>query len=249
MNSDTGPHVLGRLFCLLALLVPVSGGANALPEDFVALGTLAPSIRQDMRYYGSHNFLGERVDGYHAPRCLLTRPAAEALVRAQALLESQGLSLKVFDCYRPQRAVRHFLRWARSPDDPLLRALYYPRLSKRDLLQQVYISDRSGHSRGSTVDLTIVWAQGKAATAASHDGCSAGAAQRGGALDMGSGFDCFDPVSNTADDRITAAQRANRMLLKSVMKRAGFHNYHREWWHYILNNEPHPETFFDFEVR
>jgi zinc D-Ala-D-Ala dipeptidase len=249
MSTDCRSRLPRALCCLLALLSPTVGGADSLPDGFVALETIAPSIRQDMRYFGTHNFLGERVDGYYAPRCLLTRPAAEALVRAQALLEPQGLSLKVFDCYRPQRAVRDFLRWAKTPDDPVLRALYYPRLSKRDLLQQVYISDRSGHSRGSTVDLTIVWARSKPTAGAGHDGCSASAARRDGALDMGSGFDCFDPVSNTADDSITTEQRANRMLLKSVMKRAGFHNYHREWWHYILNSEPYPETFFDFIVR
>ncbi len=214
----------------------------------MALEQVAPSIRQDIRYFGQHNFLGEQVAGYQAPRCLLTRPAAEALARAQAALQPQGLSLKVFDCYRPAQAVRHFMRWAKWPDDPGLRALYYPNLSKLDLLQQVYISDRSGHSRGSTVDLTIVWDKPRT-SGAGHDGCSPSAARRDGSLDMGSGFDCFDPVSNTADDSITSEQRANRQLLKSLMKRAGFHNYHREWWHYILNNEPYPDTYFDFVVR
>lgn len=243
------PPILLRQFLYgLLLSFPTVATTVTLPEGFVALEAIAPDIRQDMRYFGPQNFLGTRVDGYHAPRCLLTQPAAQALARAQALLKPQGLSLKVFDCYRPQRAVQHFMRWARVPDDPGLHAVYYPNLSKLDLLQQVYISDRSGHSRGSTVDLTIVWAGGQT-SGSGHDGCSESAARRDGALDMGSGFDCFDPISNTADDSITAAQRANRQLLKSVMKRAGFHNYHREWWHYILNNEPYPETFFDFEVR
>jgi zinc D-Ala-D-Ala dipeptidase len=243
------PQTLNTLLlAFLAMLPNLVTADPVLPEGFVRLETLAPSIRQDMRYYSKENFIGMRVDGYGAPRCILTKPAAEALARAQAALQPQGLSLKVFDCYRPQRAILHFLRWAKLPDDPVLRVLYYPNLSKPQLLQQVYISDRSGHSRGSTVDLTIVWSK-TGVSSTGHDGCGEGASIRGGALDMGSGFDCFDPVSNTAAPSITAAQRANRQLLKAVMKRAGFYNYQREWWHYILNREPFPETFFDFEVR
>jgi len=242
-------HILRILFLASLAVRPELALANSrLPEGFVHLETVAPSIRQDMRYFGKDNFLGTRVDGYLAPRCILTKPAAIALARAQAELQPEGLSLKVFDCYRPQRAIRHFLRWAKLPDDPGLRARYYPNLSKPQLLRQVYISDRSGHSRGSTVDLTIVRVKDGTAVAG-HDGCSAQAARRDGALDMGSGFDCFDPVSNTADSSITVQQRANRLLLKAVMKRAGFYNYDREWWHYILNREPFPETYFDFEVR
>ncbi len=242
-------HIL-KILLLTALAVcpDMALASSGLPEGFVHLHTVAPSIRQDMRYYGKQNFLGQRVDGYLAPRCILTKPAAMALAHAQAELLPQGLSLKLFDCYRPQRAVAHFLRWAKQPDDPVLRARYYPNHSKLQLLQQVYISDKSGHSRGSTVDLTIVRVNSRA-SAAEHDGCSAQAARGGGALDMGSGFDCFDPISNTADSSITAQQRANRQLLKAVMKRAGFYNYDREWWHYILNREPFPETYFDFEVR
>ncbi|MGH8453618.1 MAG: M15 family metallopeptidase [Nevskiales bacterium] len=243
------PHALKILILAGAALMPAIASANTrLPEGFLHLETAAPSIRQDMRYYGKENFLGARVDGYHAPRCILTKPAAEALARAQAELQPQGLSLKVFDCYRPQRAVLHFMRWALLPDDPRLRDRYHPHLNKSQLLQQVYIADKSGHSRGSTVDLTIVSAKG-GTRVTGHDGCSATAARRGGSLDMGSGFDCFDPLSNTADPSITAEQRANRQLLKAVMKRAGFYNYEREWWHYILNHEPFPETYFDFPVH
>lgn len=236
------------LLAALAVQPDMASASSGLPAQFVYVDTVAPSIRQDMRYFGKDNFLGTRVDGYHSPRCILTRPAAAALARAQAELQPQGLTLKVFDCYRPQRAVTHFLRWSKLPDDPALRARYHPNLSKLQLLQQVYISDKSGHSRGSTVDLTIVRMK-NGTVVAGHDGCSAQATRRGGALDMGSGFDCFDPVSNTADSSITAEQRANRMLLKAVMKRAGFYNYDREWWHYILNREPFPDTYFDFEVR
>jgi zinc D-Ala-D-Ala dipeptidase len=148
-----------RHACLLLALCALPGTGRteaALPEGFVHLETLAPAIRQDIRYHGRENFLGTRVDGYDAPRCILTRAAAEALARVQAELRPQGLSLKVFDCYRPQRAVAHFLRWARTPDVPALRARYHPNLDKRQLLREVYIADRSGHSRGSTVDVTIV---------------------------------------------------------------------------------------------
>jgi zinc D-Ala-D-Ala dipeptidase len=256
---------------LLALCaLPGTGRTEAaLPEGFVHLETLAPAIRQDIRYHGRENFLGTRVDGYDAPRCILTRAAAEALARVQAELRPQGLSLKVFDCYRPQRAVAHFLRWARTPDDPVLRARYHPNLDKRQLLREVYIADRSGHSRGSTVDVTIVRTtptltlphqgggkdsmsthphQGEGG-AAGHDGCGPEAARRDGALDMGSGFDCFDPISNTDSPAVTPAQRANRRRLKQVMERAGFRNYEREWWHYTLAREPFTQRYFDFPVR
>jgi D-alanyl-D-alanine dipeptidase len=212
------------------------------------LSAIAPSIRTEIRYHGAYNFLGTPVEGYAAPRCVLTRQAAAGVARAQASLQPQGLSLKVFDCYRPQRAVNHFLRWARAPEDPALRATYFPNLHKPDLLRQVYIADKSGHSRGSTVDLTIVWATAPAG-AETHDGCTPAAATRGGTLDMGSGFDCFDPVSHTDSAAVTPAQRANRQLLRGVMRRAGFRNYEREWWHYTLDNEPFPATAFDFPVR
>lgn len=234
-------------FFIFISLLPLAA-IGALPTGFVDLASVAPSIRQEMRYYGAENFMGARVHGYQAPRCILTRAAAVALARAQAALQPQGLSLKVFDCCRPQRAVNHFLRWAQTKDDPALRALYYPRLSKAELLEQVYIDDKSGHSRGSTVDLTIVWHK-TPSTASGHDGCSADAATRGDALDMGSGFDCFDPISHTNSPAVNPSQRANRHLLKAVMKRAGFRNYEREWWHYTLNGEPFPETYFDFPVR
>jgi D-alanyl-D-alanine dipeptidase len=236
------------IFHALLILCPAMSWAGGLPEGFVHLESVAPTVRQDMRYHGRWNFLGMRAAGYEAPRCILTRPAAAALARAQSELQPQGLSLKVFDCYRPQRAVRQFMRWARLPDDPVLRTLYYPRLDKRRLLSEVYIADQSGHSRGSTVDLTIVWAEA-AASAEGHDGCGVEAARRDGALDMGSGFDCFDPVSNTADPSVTAAQRANRQLLKRLLERHGFRNYAREWWHYTFKREPFPEAYFDFPVR
>jgi D-alanyl-D-alanine dipeptidase len=242
-----------RHTCLLIVLcaLPGTGRAEAaLPEGFVYLETLAPTIRQDIRYHGRENFLGTRVDGYHAARCILTRAAAEALARVQAELP-QGLSLKVFDCYRPQRAVAHFMRWAHAPEDPALRRLYYPRLDKRQLLREAYVAERSGHSRGSTVDITIVWASPAPppGTSAGHDGCGTDAARRNGALDMGSGFDCFDPVSHTDSPAVTPAQRANRQLLKRMMEHQGFRNYGREWWHYTLAQEPFTQQYFDFPVR
>ncbi len=306
--------MIGRRLCLLLALcaLPATGlPASALPEGFVYLEALAPTILQDMRYHGRENFLGQRVDGYAAPRCILTRAAAEALARVQAELLPQQLSLKVFDCYRPQRAVAHFMRWARAPDDPALRAHYHPNLGKPQLLREVYIAERSGHSRGSTVDVTLVpvtptlalphrgggkdsmsaphhRGEGKdsmsghpyqgsgpdsigslphqgggddaispvprergraSAGATGHDGCGPEAARRGGALDMGSGFDCFDPVSNTDSLAITPAQHANRQRLKRMMERQGFRNYAREWWHYTLAREPFTQQYFDFPVR
>ncbi|MEH3117914.1 MAG: M15 family metallopeptidase [Methylorubrum populi] len=205
---------------------------SALPENpFVDAARLVPGLRLDMRYAGSDNFVGRPIAGYEAPRCLLTPPAARALARVQVALAPEGLGLKVFDCYRPLRAVADFAAWARDPADTRMKSAYYPRIDKADLFRLGYIAERSSHSRGSTVDLTLV---------RRADGAE---------LDMGTPFDRFDEASATDSSRVGPEPARNRRRLRDAMIRAGFAPYAQEWWHFTLKGEPHPETAFDRPVR
>lgn len=206
-----------------------------LPGDFVFLEALIPGLVVDLRYQGADNFLGQPVDGYQGARPMLTRAAAEALARVQQDLAPFGLGLKVFDAYRPQRAVDHFVRWARDLQDVRMQARYYPRVDKSRLFVEGYIADRSGHSRGSTVDLTLV--------ELSPEGVP------GRELDMGSGFDFFGPESWPTSGVPDAGQRAHRALLQALMLRHGFKPYDQEWWHFTLAREPYPDRYFDFLPR
>ncbi|MFC7217486.1 M15 family metallopeptidase [Streptomyces polyrhachis] len=225
------------------------------PPEFVALGDVDRTILHDMRYLTAHNFIGDPVDGYRQPLCVLTAPAAEALRRAQERLLGQGYSLKVYDCYRPQRAVDHFVAWAKDLDDERMKGEFYPDVDKSRLFTDGYIAERSGHSRGSTVDLTLVRLPA-AATRAYEPGeplvpCYAPQAARfpDNSVDMGTGYDCFDTLSHTLDPRIQGEQRANRLLLKETLEAVGFVNYAYEWWHFTYKPEPFPATFFDFPVH
>jgi D-alanyl-D-alanine dipeptidase len=246
------------LTTLLAVTAaPGTARANAEPEapaDFVALRTVDPTILQEMRYFTPHNFVGRRIDGYRQPLCILTRPAAQALHKAQTKLLRQGYSLKVYDCYRPQRAVNHFVRWARNLGDQAMKAEFYPDVDKTRLFEDGYIAEKSGHSRGSTMDLTLVklpakptrpYIPGEPLVA-----CYAPGSERfpDNSVDMGTGFDCFDTLSHTLDPRVQGQQRANRLLLKSTLEGLGFVNLAEEWWHYTYKPEPYPDTYFDFPV-
>jgi D-alanyl-D-alanine dipeptidase len=224
------------------------------PEDFVALRSVDPTIVQEMRYTTAHNFVGEPVDGYRQPVCVLTRPAARALHRAQVTLLRQGYSLKVYDCYRPQRAVDHFVRWAKDLRDVRMKAEFYPLVDKSRLFADGYIAGRSGHSRGSTVDLTVVRLPA-APTRPYEPGealvpCYAPQGERfpDNSLDMGTGYDCFDTLSRTDDPRVRGEQRANRNLLRDTLGAEGFVNLPEEWWHFTYEPEPFPDTYFDFPV-
>ncbi|MCB1509756.1 MAG: M15 family metallopeptidase [Hyphomicrobiaceae bacterium] len=224
-----------------------------LPKGFVYLRDVDPSIIQEMRYFTSHNFVGRRVDGYLAGECILTKRAADALRRVQASLKQQRLSLKVYDCYRPMRAVRHFIRWARNPRDTLTRREFYPTLDKTKLFRLGYISTRSAHARGSTLDLTIVALP--AARQPRYDvnrqvPCHYPQGRRYGdnSLDFGTGYDCFHARSHTWNREISVEATANRKLLLKEMERAGFRNYRKEWWHFELRNEPFRATQFDFPI-
>ncbi|MEJ1158545.1 M15 family metallopeptidase [Prosthecomicrobium sp. N25] len=220
-----------------------------MPDGFVRLADVDPTIRQDMRYAGPRNFTGRPVAGYRRPVCILTRRAAEALARVQAELAPRGLSLKVYDCYRPAAAVADFLRWSREPDLST-KAEYYPREDKGRLFARGYIATRSGHSRGSTVDLTIVPRDPTPQAGTPGGPCTAPPPARApdDGLDMGTAFDCFDDRAATAAP-VPAGPRANRLLLFDAMRRGGFANYAREWWHYGLLDEPYPDRTFDFPVE
>lgn len=204
--------------------------AEPLPPGFVDAAAAVPGLRTEMRYAGAQNFTGARVDGYEAGRCLLTRPAAEALGKAQTRLAEAGLGLKVFDCYRPARASAHFLAWSRVPGQEAGKAAYFPRIQKADLFARGYIGSRSAHSRGSTVDLTLV------------------RLESGAELPMGTPFDFFGPASGRAGPGIGRDETANRERLRAVMIAVGFTPYDREWWHFTLAREPYPASYFDVPI-
>jgi D-alanyl-D-alanine dipeptidase len=228
---------------------------SALPEGFVDIQKTVPSIIVDMRYYTPHNFVGERIDGYRVPRCILTKEAAEALRKVQDELRAFSLSLKVYDCYRPQRAVGHFVRWAKDLSDTKMKKEFYPTVDKKVLFRDVYIAEKSSHSRGSAVDVTIVPLpaprQEDYNSGQNLYECYLPAEKRfkDNSIDMGTGFDCFHELSHTANKRIAAQYRANRLLLKTIMERYGFVNYEKEWWHFTLKNETFPDTYFDFVIE
>jgi len=239
-------------------VAPPAAADPVAPDDFVVLQDIAPDIPGDIRYLTAHNFTGDPITGYHAPLCILTRPAAEALARAQQNFVERGYTLKVYDCYRPQQAVDDFVRWAQDVNDQRMKPEFYPRVDKSTLFADGYIAERSGHSRGSTVDLTLV-ALPAAPTPAYLPGrplvdCTAPQPLRfpDNSVDMGTGFDCFDPLANTADPRIGGDAAKNRQLLLEGLEEQGFVNYDKEWWHFTYRpegaGEPYPDTFFDFPV-
>jgi D-alanyl-D-alanine dipeptidase len=239
-----------------SVLVPGdSHSESKLPNRFVDVGEMVPSVKLDIRYFGFHNFVGQRIDGYNAPKCILTREAAEALAKVQKDLEPFALSLKIYDCYRPQRSVDHFVRWAKNTGDTSMQAEFYPTLDKKDLFAGDYIAAKSGHSRGSTVDLTII-ALPAAEQVPYRPGeklkaCFLPREQRfmESGLDMGTGYDCFHELSHTANKKLGEPQRINRLLLKTIMEKRGFKDYDKEWWHFTLRDEPFPSTYFDFVIE
>jgi zinc D-Ala-D-Ala dipeptidase len=242
---------------LLSLLLAAAGHAPSptpsRPPDFVYLRDVAPSIVQDMRYAGSHNFLGRPVAGYEAPECILSRQAAEALAKAQAELEAVNLTLRVYDCYRPQRAVNDFIAWSKVGSDHIMKAEFYPHVDKALFFKLGYVLAKSGHTRGSTVDLTIERLPPRPAAPYEPGyplaSCTAPFIQRyhDGSLDMGTGFDCMDPLSRPAAD-VGQIAHAHREQLAYLMKKHGFNAIKEEWWHFTLANEPFPSTYFDFPI-
>lgn len=209
--------------------------ADDRPADIVELSEIDPSIAIDMIYFSSENFVGRPIRGYRANVCLLTGVAAERLRQAQRRLreERPELTLLVRDCYRPRKAVAHFMEWARSPGGLEMKAIFYPDLTKRQIIEQGYVATHSGHSRASTIDLTI-------GRRTSEGGVAS--------VPMGTRVDFFGEKSQTGYPGITAEERANRRLLMTVLG-PEFRNYAKEWWHFTLRNEPYPNTSFDFDVE
>lgn len=236
-RTSCRPARHGPALLLLAVLLPAAtAGAESLHPAFVDAATVVPGLEVEIRYAGEHNFVGAKITGYEKPICLLTKEAAAALAKAQIALASSGVGLKVFDCYRPARAVAHFVRWSRDLRDTATKGEFYPDVDKRDLFRDGYIASRSGHSRGSTVDLTLV------DILPGRDG-------KLQERDMGTPFDFFSPFSAPSDARVSEEARANRKLLADAMRKAGFVPYAKEWWHFTLANEPFPHTYFDFVVK
>jgi D-alanyl-D-alanine dipeptidase len=222
------------VFALLSFTTLGQNGSGEPPskDDFIDLKEIMPNLRSDIRYYGSNNFVGKPIDGYNQPKCLLTKEAAQALKKVQDELERLGFGLLIYDAYRPQRATDHFVKWAQDESDTTMKLQYYPNVSKKDLFAQGYISLKSGHSRGSTVDLTIVSLKTKQI------------------LNMGSPYDLFDEVSSTDHTQtISKNQHSLRLLLKRRMEKHGWQSYEKEWWHFTLKNEPYPDTYFDFPIE
>jgi D-alanyl-D-alanine dipeptidase len=237
--------------CLFA--TAVQAGSGDLPAGFVYLADVSREIRQDMRYAGAHNFIGRRVEGYDANECILTERAARALVRVQTELAPRGLSLIVWDCYRPARAVRDFANWSKSPNEARMKPEFFPNTDKANFFQQGYLATRSLHSRGSTVDLGIVPSSVKDLPkfdpAAPLKPCTAPKGQRfeDGTIDFGTEHDCLDPQASTLSPNISREAQANRILLRDAMQHAGFRSYSKEWWHFELVDEPFQQAF-DFPV-
>jgi D-alanyl-D-alanine dipeptidase len=234
-------HAFRALAAILAaLLATLPAHPDPFPAGFVRLADIDPTIRQDIRYAGLENFLHRKADGYDAPVCILTGQAARALSGVQRALAADGLTLVVFDCYRPARAVADMGKWTREggPPDPQ----WYPSVKRADLIAKGYIGELSTHSRGSTVDVAIARTDGKSTA---NPACGAPHADT---LDFGTGFDCFDPKSYTASTLVGAEPAASRKRLVEAMRAEGFKNYAREWWHFTLEHEPFPKQRFDFPV-
>ena len=232
-HQKQGSQIRLHRYLLAVLWLYTAGLLADVPAGFVELGETVPGVVVDLRYLSEDNFVGRRVDGYEAEICFITSEAASALARVQNDLAAFGLGLKVFDAFRPQRAVDHFVRWAEDLDDTKMKAKYYPGVEKKNLFRDGYIAAKSGHSRGSTVDVTVVFLDREGPVE----------------LDMGTGWDFFGPKSWPASQLVSPQQRANRMLLQSLMVKHGFRPLAEEWWHFTLVEEPFPAEYFDFPVR
>lgn len=225
MQQKTYTFILTLLFSTLFF------AQAQLPEGFTDVKKLILDLEIDLRYAKQNNFVGQKIDGYQSEKAILSTAASRALMAVQNELMPYGLGLKFFDGYRPQRAVNHFVRWAKDVQDTLMKAQFYPNIRKSKLFKEQYIASRSGHSRGSSIDLTII----------DFNTCME--------LDMGSPYDFFGEISHLSYKNLTAKQLANRKLLNSLMIKHGFRAYAQEWWHFTFNNEPFPKTYFDFVIE
>ena len=219
------------VFSVLFLFLPNVIFSQNLADGFVYLSDIDNTIQSELRYLNNNNFIGKPIDGYKNNCIIITRETANQLKKIQQILLKKGLTLKIFDAYRPQQAVDHFVRWAKILNDTLMKQEYYPDIPKSKLFKLGYIASKSGHTRGSTIDLTIVNLKTKKE------------------LDMGSLYDFFGIQSHTFYKNITARQKRNRLFLRKIMLENGFKPYDNEWWHFTLKNEPFPKTYFNFPIE
>ena len=220
------------MLCVVCMTMTFSAAADTISYDksgFDKIYNVIDDAMFDLRYYSPYNFTGHKIRGYKAPVAYMTKEALQALAVAAADLRSQGYRILVWDSYRPQKAVDHFVEWINDPNDPGDKS-FYPTLQKSDLIAGDYIMPKSGHTRGSTVDLTII-------------------KQDGSFVDMGGTFDLFSEISHPDYKKLTKKQKKNRQILRDAMVKAGFNPIDSEWWHFTLNNEPYQDTYFDFDVE
>ena len=220
-----------KIIYLIIVLFSFILNAQKLPKGFVYLKDIAPTIRIELRYFSNQNFIGKPISGYKRNCLIITEETAKSLKKIQQKLLQKKMSLKIFDAYRPQQAVNHFVRWAKVLNDTLMKSQYYPKVKKSNLFKKGYIASKSGHSRGSTVDLTII------DTRTAKE------------LEMGSTYDFFGVASHPKYKNILNHQKKNRMLLRKVMLANNFKPYENEWWHFTLREEPFPNTYFKFPIN
>lgn len=218
-------------FVLAFIAISSTVLSQKLPKGFVHLNNIDPTIKSELRYTTNNNFIGKPINGYLNKIVIITKPTAIALKKVQEKLAPFGLSLKIFDAYRPQQSVDQFVKWAKKINDTIKKHEFYPNVAKKDLFKLGYIAKKSGHTRGSTVDLTII------------------DIKSGKELDMGSSYDFFGIISHPHHKNLTKKQRANRLLLRNLMLSNGFKPYESEWWHFTLKNEPFPNTYFNFPIQ
>tara|TARA_B110001454_G_C12715558_1_gene432431 strand:- start:658 stop:1326 length:669 start_codon:yes stop_codon:yes gene_type:complete len=218
-------------FIFFTFIISLSLFGQNFPKGFTYLSNIDKTIQTELRYFSDNNFIGQKIEGYNDNRIIVNKETGNALHNVQQVLLKKGLSLKIFDAYRPQQAVNHFVRWAKVLNDTLKKKEYYPNVPKSELFKRGYISSKSGHSRGSSVDLTIVYVK------------------TGKELDMGSPFDFFGPESHPNYKKIGVHHKKNRFLLRKVMIENGFRPYKNEWWHFTLRSEPFPTTYFNFPIE
>ena len=216
---------------IFTVLISSQISSQTLPKGFSYVSEIDATIKKELKYATSNNFIGKPIDGYLKDSLIISTPAAKALKKIQTKLMLSGLSLKIFDAYRPQQAVDHFVRWAKVMNDTLMKQLYYPDVQKSELFTLGFIASKSGHTRGSTVDLSIV------------------DVKTNKEVDMGSSYDFFGEKSHPFYKKITEAQMKNRMLLRTIMIKNGFIPYDNEWWHFTLKDEPYPTTYFNFLIE
>ena len=240
---------------ILVFLNTISFSKSKLPKGFVYINDIDKSIKVNLKYYGSDNFLGRRVQYYKANKGIMTEKAAIALSKAQKIFLSKGYSIVVYDAYRPDSSVKYFVEWMKDEKDNIRKKYHYPYVGKKKDMMDIYISSRSGHSNGSTIDLSIIEINKELLAESIYEERIFNGTiypfNNDNTIDCGTSFDLMDPASWSDNNNIdfTEAQKQNRKLIRDVMESVGFKVLKEEWWHFTLNNQPFPDTYFDFEIE